>query len=328
MLQGAAQFFRAYFLKRFRHEYWHFPNTPQIIQLSGVLERFRELEKDLQLINFPDNQYNKVMGFVLQSINSFELIITRYPQLRRHLIRIGIEENRWLKKHPNIRSYKVHPDHNYTNAALRVDVESLFIFGTILVTRSLLLLKLYLPDPPYLFRNKDQYHSISNFYWWMSENQLSPLGEKFKVKTLPNFKWLYAVLREYRNEFIEHMDAPYQQGMNYQTYGPSFQLSSYKWGDITDDEKKEITTLKSELKARGISLPGDKNERHFAQILFEAITSVPNDLLNQALKLSEQIGVQSPEPQLLINMITDYMQTLFDFLKENLPESELEKYRK
>ena len=51
-------------------------------------------------------------------------------------------------------------------------------------------------------------------------------------------------MRFYRNEFIEHLDKGYQQGMNFGSYTSDFALSSYKW-DYSDSDNKKIKAVQN-----------------------------------------------------------------------------------
>ncbi len=132
----------------------------EIKKLSTANLAFRELEKELSNITFPDNLVNKHMSLILSSLNSFELISTRYYNIRGLLRKIHLEELAWIKAHPDVKTRKAHPDEAYANAAIRVDVESLFIFGIIIVRRTLPLIKLFLPDKT----SKKVFDDFSNFY--------------------------------------------------------------------------------------------------------------------------------------------------------------------
>lgn len=293
-------------------------------KLENIEEKFRELEKKLGETSYPNNTANKTMGMMLQSICSFELVVTRFRTNRKKLHEMALEDTEWWRTHPEAKSRKAHPDEAYVHSAIRVDVESLFMYGLILVQKTLPLIKLFLPEKP----KDDKFTKIKKFYHWMSAgNSLPPLAKELNKKLGYTPKWLYAVLRFYRNEFIEHLDTPYQQGMGFSIHGNSFDLSSYKW-DYSDEDTKKIFAFKKKLVKRGIILPQEIRARHYVQLMFNQIVDVPEDLLEEALELIEDIGCDSPQPEQLIAMVQSYMSFLLEFMIENFDKSDFVNYPK
>ena len=190
---------------------------------------FRKLESKLQDIEYPNNDFNKIMSMVLSDIELFHHIVQRFRHDRKVLGFISHDDQFLHFLGPNRRSYPSYPYERENNQAIKIDVQSLFIFGAIMINRSLLLLKMYFPDKENDSKNKSMYSKIWSFYDVLSKsNKLSELARKFKGIFLVNIKWLSSSLRFYRNEFIEHLDKGYQQGMNFGFYQNDFALSSYK----------------------------------------------------------------------------------------------------
>jgi len=295
---------------------------------------FKKLEKSLQGIKYPSNDFNKVMSMLLSDIENFEYIVRRFRYDRKILSYIAHDDQVLYSLHPNKRFRPAHPPESDNNRAIKIDVQSLFMFGMIMINRSLLLLKMYLPDRSMSTKkDKDMYSKIGNLYYKLSQsNQLSALAQKFKDSFLKEIKWLYAVLRFYRNEFIEHLDRCCQQGMKFGIYTDDFSLSSYKWNyNIDDDIKIEefrAKLEKSEIKIVGRSDGGRRLiNRYYIQMVFNNIVSIPRNLLKEALDLIEDIGVNSPKPEEVISKIEKYMTELFNFMVKELKESELIKYK-
>ncbi|MDP1760008.1 MAG: hypothetical protein Q8L01_00880 [Candidatus Woesebacteria bacterium] len=296
----------------------------KIDKLEEVEKKFRQLEKKLLATSYPENAVNKKMSLVLGTIKSFEIVVTRFRNNRKKLQEISIESSGWWKTHPKAKSRQAHPDEEYVHSAIRVDVESLFVYGLILVQRTLLLIFLFLPDKP----PKDKFEHLTKFYHWLNSNKgISPLAVELKTHFADTPKWLYAVLRFYRNEFIEHMDRSYQQGMGFSTYGNGFQLSSYKW-NYSDDDTKRISEFKRKLIKRKVIFPTEIRPRQYVQFMFDRIVEIPEDLLEEALLIIEDVGGESPEPEKLIAMVQAYLNGMFDFLISNFDKSELAKYPK
>src|SRR3990167_6603830 len=100
--------------------------APEILRLKDSEQKFRELEKMLLKTKYPNNLIHKNMSMILETVRSFELVVTRYRVNRERLLEISIEATNWWRKHPNAKSRKSHPASAYVDAAIRVDVESLF----------------------------------------------------------------------------------------------------------------------------------------------------------------------------------------------------------
>ncbi len=293
---------------------------------------FRDLEASLRQIEYPNNSFNKMMSMILSDIELFGHIVNRFKNDRRTLAYITRDDEALHFFGPNKRSYPVHPFQEENNTAIKIDTQSLFVFGMILINRSLLLLKMYLSDKAGNPK-KDMYGKIGNFYYELTNSKtLSPVAQRLKDKLLLLIKWLYSALRFYRNEFIEHLDKGYQQGTNYGVYTSDFALTSYKWDyDVNDDIK--IENFRSKLESAGVKIPGRSGHRslvnrYYVQRLFDNIELVPDNFLDEALSIIEDIGVHSPEPNKVISQIETYMETLFNFMISELNNSELSKYKK
>ena len=293
-------------------------------KLKELNDSFRSLEKKLAEYDMPDNLFNKFMSLLLSSTNFFELISTRYKNIRQKISDIHREDMIWINSHPDERVRPAHPDENYANAAIRVDVESLFMFGIILVRRTLPIIKIFIKDQP----PTKTFEDVSNFYQWiMTEQNLDPLTLRLRDDLKNDFRWLNSVLRFYRNKFIEHLDIPQQQGMSFSLGGKEFSLHSYKWEFNFADEQK-ILNVKSRLEQRGIFLPKEFNPRHYVQLLFDYILFIPEDMLKDVWNLIEDVGIDSPKPADLINGINFYVSKLLLFIRNNLEKSGLEKFKK
>lgn len=298
-----------------------------------LIGEFRKLETALRPIKYPKNDFNKIMSMILSDITLFGHIVDRYRRDREMLKDKTLEENFYYQLNSNAKSYPSHPAEEYISNSIKVDTKSLFIFGTILVNRSLLLLKMYLPDK-HNSGSRSMYSSIGYFYpiLFSKKVKISPLLKKIKSKFSINIKWLYSVLRFYRNEFIEHLDKNYQQGMVCGVYTDTFSLSNYKQNYNNNDNKK-IENLKLKLEKVGIHIAGRNDggrnmiNRYYLQRVFDNITQVPNDLLDETLKLVEDIGGESPQPNRVIEEIENYITNLFQFMVNEFESSELAKYR-
>lgn len=178
------------------------------------------------------------------------------------------------------------------------------------------------------------YSKIASFYYGLNKStQLSSLAQKFKAIFLIQIKWLHSALRFYRNEFIEHLDKGYQQGMNFGFYQNDFALSSYKW-NYDDGDNQRVENFRNKLENLGVKISGRSDggrnliNRYYIQKLFDNIILVPDDLLKEALDLVEEVGVHSPQPEKTISEIESYMEGIFNFMCDELDNSELAKFKK
>lgn len=296
----------------------------EISRLAEANNVFRKFEKELSGFSVPDNRANKLMSLLLSSLESFELISTRYTNVRNKIQEIHKDDWAQRTADPERKSWPAHPDERYCYAAVRVDVESLFMFGTIIVRRTLPLIELFFPDKP----SGKKFDDIGNFYGWITTDPgLSSMATELRNKLGPHFRWLYAVLRFYRNKFVEHLNEPQQQGMNFDLGGKKFALHSYKWGFNADDERA-VLDFKDKLEKRGIKMPNDHSPRNYVQALFDNLEQVPEDYLQDALRLIDNIGIDSPAPTTLINHVDLYLRDLFNFMSDHIQASDLAQYRK
>lgn len=293
----------------------------EINKLEEANKAFRRFEKELSNFSVPDNRANKLMSSLLSSLESFELISTRYSDVRSRIQKIHRET---LAKRAERKTRPAHPDERYSYAAIRVDVESLFMFGIIIVRRTLPLVELFIPDKP----SVKKFDDLGNFYGWITnESNLSSITTELKNNLGAHFRWLYAVLRFYRNRFVEHLSEPRQQGMNFELGGKEFALHSYKWNFDTGDEQA-ILDFKSKLEKKGIKMPTEHGQRHYVQLVFDNLDQVPEDFLQDALRLIDDIGIDSPSPKTLVHNIDIYLRDLFNFMSDRIQDSDLVQYRK
>jgi len=115
--------------------------------------------------------------------------------------------------------------------------------------------------------------------------------------------------------------------MNFDMGGKKFALHSYKWG-FNDDDGKVILDFKNKLEKEGVKMPTERISRHYVQLVFENLDQVPENLLQDALRLVEDIGIDFPSPDTLIQHIELYLRDLFNFMSDNIQNSDLGQYKK
>lgn len=294
---------------------------------------FRKFESALRGIEYPNNEFNEIMSMVLSDLELFGFIVSRFRHDRMILSNISREDQFIHFLDFKRKSYRAHPLERRNNQAIKVDTQSLFVFGIILVNRLSFLLKMYLPDRS-TNSKIDMYSKIGLLYSELNKaTTLSKNAQKFKNKFLLKIKWLSAVLRFYRNEFIEHLDRGYQQGMNFGTYTSDFALTSYK-RNYNDIDNETVEMFREKLEKLGVKISGRSDggrsliNRYYIQNLFDNIILVPDSLLSEALDLIEDIGVHSPQPEKVIKEVEEYVEEVFNFMVEELGSSEVYKFKK
>ncbi len=123
---------------------------------------------------------------------------------------------------------------------MKLDMESLFIFGNLLLDQ-------WSHVIGYLVSNREpeQFNFVSMTY------QLQKKGDKGLLEPLwsnhhNDILWLFYQIRNYRNIFIEHVTSPWQRGTLMETYGESFRLGSPSPVDwISEEEiKHEVNKIR------------------------------------------------------------------------------------
>ncbi len=114
-------------------------------------------------------------------------------------------------------------------------MKSLFIFGNLLLDHWAYLIAYLVgekdPELFTFFRLADYLQKKGN------KGLLEPLWDKHQKDML----WLLYQIRNYRNNFIEHVADPYQRGTSMETNGNNFRLSSFTSPHIiTEDEVKQV----------------------------------------------------------------------------------------
>lgn len=119
--------------------------------------------------------------------------------------------------------------------------------------------------------------------------------------------------------------------MNFGFYQNDFALSSYKW-NYDDNDNYRVESFRTKLENLRVKIAGRSDggrsmiNRYYVQKLFDSIVLVPDDLLKESLDLIEEVGVHSPQPEKTISEIESYMEGIFNFICDELGNSELAQY--
>jgi hypothetical protein len=195
--------------------------------------------------------------YVSERISDIKLIFTRMVENRNLLTEI-IRKDEQLR--PKKQIYKktlskklqaVNRKHLEIHHQMRLDMESLFIFGNLLLDHWAYLIAYLVgennPELFHFFRLADHLQKKGD------KGLLEPLWDKHQKDVL----WLLYQIRNYRNSFIEHIADPYQRGTSMQTYGSDFRLSSHTSPHlITEEEIKEAVKKIKHLAPNWTKSPG------------------------------------------------------------------------
>lgn len=296
-----------------------------------LVEKFREFECLLRDIKYPNNDFNKIMSMVLGDIEEFEYIVRKYRGSWKSLKITTFQDGAYRSLRPEARSFSCHPSENDIRRAISINVKSLFVFGSVLVNRLLILLLMYFPrqsDNP----SQHDFEKVYYLYEWLeTTGKLSEISKIFKANFLLRIKWLHSAMRFYRNNFIEHIRRGYQQGSNYCIGSDEFSLSHYKW-EYGEADNERVEKFRKKMESRGVLIPGrtgcrDLVNRYYVQRLFDNIAIVPFDMVKEALEIIGEIGVNSPRPEKLILELETFSVDLFDFMINEINNSDLIKYK-
>jgi hypothetical protein len=215
---------------------------PLIEQAMENRKQFIEKMQELVPTPAPSGAYTLFHHnlYVSERISDIKLLFTRLVENRRLMTEL-IRKDEHLR--PKKQIYKktlskrlqvVVNKRQAIHHQMRLDMESLFIFGNLLLDHWAYLIA-------YLIGEKEP--ELFNFF--RLADYLQKKGDKGLLESLwdkhtKDILWLMYQIRNYRNSFIEHVTDPYQRGTGMQTYGSDFRLSSHTSPHlITEDEIRQ-----------------------------------------------------------------------------------------
>lgn len=217
-------------------------------------------------------------GFFHHSAHSLERlqdchrIIKRLFANRTKLTKLARQQNANMPRDwPVGKSYpdevqKVFKQEGEINAYMKQDLETLYIFGGILLDQlSLQAIAIANLDLP----KKHPFVELVGFFESGQTSILNPIWKQLKEKIL----WLHYQLRFYRNRFVVHANRPWQRGTTCSVYGEDFNLFTPTPPGWVDDEKlnEEIRNLLYLAPDRIKNAPDDYWEKGRPRALIERI---------------------------------------------------------
>jgi len=271
----------------------------------------------------------------LSRIKDIEKIIHRMLNEVRTLAILSIEEQRLMPKNwpagipfPN-NVQEVMKKSREVNSLAQLDMESLYIFGQILLDQWSLLaiavgniplkkvhpfveLVIYLEDNP--------------------KNNLQSIWEKHSTIML----WLHYQVRFYRNRFIVHANRPWQRGTTHTSLGEEYNLFTPTPPGWLDDKKldEDIKKLLPLTPPRIRDAKEDYWEKERAgriiEVLFEEIGSVTSKIDREKIaELFGKKGGSTPTFQIvaknLLQFFSESLESLIKIAESNLVNIDLGK---
>lgn len=258
-------------------------------------------------------------ALLLERMKDVKTITTRLGRNREVLTELTIREN---KLRPKKRIYKcmskqvlmVWEKSQDVHHQMKLDMESLYIFGNLLLNQWTHVIGYLVGDKePHLF----------NFA--RLESKARQKGDRGLLESVCNkhqndIVWLHYQLRQYRNVFVEHVNAPWQRGTSRQTYGNDFRLASPSAvGWINENEiEQEIKSIEK-LAPQWARSPHETwhrgNIRELLAIAFYYIDTIKkHEHREKVWKVWEKVGGWTPSYDItaarLLRFVSDSILTV------------------
>lgn len=210
---------------------------------------------------------------------------------------------------------------NELNSYMKQDLESLYIFGGILLDQwSLQAIAIANIN----LQKVHPFVELINFFESGQSSILNPIWDQLKERIL----WLHYQLRFYRNRFIVHANRPWQRGTTRSVYGNDFNLFTPTPPGWLNDKKldEEIKKL-IHLAPDYIKSSPDNWEKEPPRALIEKIfNNIGNiqdrDDREKVASIYGKVGGSTPTFQIIAMRIFDFIDSgtglLINIAKENL----------
>jgi hypothetical protein len=183
-------------------------------------------------------------SYFYERIQDVKTIITRLKTNRELITELSTKEDilrpkkRIYKKTLSKPLQKVWQKGQVVHQQMKLDMESLYIFGNLLLDQWAHIVGYVINDPdPKKF-------SFATFVDKVQQKGDKGALEPFWLKHREDILWLFYQLRMYRNVFIEHMRVPRQRGTGGSVSGHDFNLfspTSIGWLEVSQIEEKVMS---------------------------------------------------------------------------------------
>jgi hypothetical protein len=271
----------------------------------------------------------------LSRVRDIEKIIQRMFDEVRSLAMLSIEENRTLPKESLAGTQypesvqAIMKKSSEINGLAQLDMESLYIFGQILLDQWSLL-AIAVNDAP--LKKIHPFVELLNYFETDSNSSLKIIWDKYKNQML----WLHYQVRFYRNRFIIHANRPWQRGTTRLSYGEEYNLFTPTPPGWLDDKKldEEIKALLPLAPSRIKDADDDYWEKaspgRIIEVLFNDIGNISkSEDRDKIAELFGKKGGSTPTFQVIAKNILEFFSgatdTLNDIAKGNLSRIDLGK---
>lgn len=219
-----------------------------------------------------------------------------------------IRPKKWPAGKPYPKEVKnIRKEDGEATAYMKQDLESLYMFGTILLDQWALQA---ICIGNLSIEKRHPFVALVEYFDTGNKSILDPIWDQLKEKIL----WLHYQLRFYRNKFVVHANRPWQRGTTRSVYGEDFNLFIPTPPGWIDDEKanQEIMEL-IHLAPEYIQKAKDdywekKNPRRVIEILFNNIGNIEQKNNREKIaSIFSKVGGSTPTFQTIANNLFEFI---------------------
>lgn len=299
--------------------------------IDEAIESQQTLNKKIhELIKITPGPYSLFHhhSHLIERIKDMKNVLRRLGLNKKELTDLAIKENS-LKPYKIIPGkplpkpvQKLHQRSQHLTELMKLDMESLYVFGNLLLDQWAHVIAYLLGVAnPELF-------NFQQLYEIMSSNGDKGVLNAVWDKHHPDIYWLYYQIRSYRNIFIEHVRRPWQRGNTMSVYGDDFNLfipTPPGWLDDKDVAKqiKSIGYLAPEELKR---MPDDywekKSLKRTLELTFNSIDRIPKKIDREKVwDIWKEVGGSTPSYDVIASRLVRFMHdspnTVIDIISAN-----------
>lgn len=249
----------------------------------------------------------------LARIQDCKRIVKRLFAGRLKLTKLAKQEDLFRpKKWPAGKPYpekvkKIRKENGEVTAYMKQDLESLYMFGTILLDQWALQA---ICIGNLSITQRHPFVALVEYFDTENKSILDPIWDQLKEKIL----WLHYQLRFYRNKFVVHANRPWQRGTTMSVYGDDFNLFIPTPPGWIDDEKanQEIVGL-IHLAPEYIQKANDdywekKRPRRLIEVLFNYVGNIENKSDREKIaSIFSKVGGSTPSFQIIATNLFEFV---------------------
>ncbi len=214
-----------------------------------------------------------------------------------------------------------------TTTYMKFDLESLYMFGTILLDQWALQT---ICIGNLSIAKRHPFVSLVGYFDAGNKSILDPIWDQLKEKIL----WLHYQIRFYRNKFVVHANRPWERGTTRSVFGDDFNLFIPTPPGWINDERanQEIIEL-IHLAPEYIQKAGDdcwekKRPKRLIEVLFNRIGNIEQKKNRERVaSLFSKVGGSTPTFQIIVNNLFEFVllgtSLLCDIAEKNIDNIDL-----